>query len=56
MTTSRRDFIVGAGAAVAAASLPVRAAAENQDAAAQQLLSEFAEELLVDYPEGATAL
>ncbi|MGH8174789.1 MAG: DUF885 domain-containing protein [Steroidobacter sp.] len=56
MTTSRRDFIVGAGAAVAVANLPVRAAGANEDAAAQKLLAEFAEELLVDYPEGATSL
>jgi uncharacterized protein (DUF885 family) len=56
MSTTRRDFIAGAGAALAVANLPARAAANDQDAAAQKLLAEFAEELLVDYPEGATGL
>ncbi len=55
MTTTRRDFMVGAGAAIAAANLPVQAAG-NADAAAQALLAEVAEELLVDYPENATSL
>lgn len=57
MTTRRRDFIVGAGAAMAAARLPAgMAAVANSDAAAQALMAEFAEDLLVDYPENATAL
>jgi uncharacterized protein (DUF885 family) len=56
MTTSRRDFIVGAGAAIAAANLPARAAGTSNDAAAEKVLAELAEELLVDYPENATAL
>ena len=56
MTTSRRDFIVGTGAAIAVANLPARAARADDDAAAQKLLAEFAEELLVDYPESATSL
>ena len=55
MTTSRRDFIAGTGAAIAVANLPARAA-EDADAAAQKLMAEFAEELLVDYPESATSL
>jgi uncharacterized protein (DUF885 family) len=55
MSTTRRDFIVASGAALAAANLPARAA-EAEDAAAQKLLAEFAEELLIDYPESATAL
>lgn len=55
MTTNRRDFIVGTGAAIALVNLPVRAAG-NADAAAEKLLSEFAEELLVDYPETASSL
>lgn len=55
MTTSRRDFIVGTGAAIAVANLPAHAAGAN-DAAAEGLLAEFAEELLVDYPESATGL
>ncbi|RPH51221.1 MAG: DUF885 family protein [Lysobacterales bacterium] len=56
MTTSRRDFIVGAGAAIAVANVPARAARADDDAATQKLLAEFTEELLVDYPEGATGL
>ena len=55
MSTSRREFIAGAGAAIALANLPVRAA-ENADAAAQRLIAEFAEEMMVDYPESATSL
>ena len=53
MTTSRRDFIVGTGAAIALANLPARAAGDA-DAAAEKLLAEIAEELMVDYPETAT--
>ena len=49
MTTSRREFIAGTGAAIALAHLPARAA-EDADAAAQKLLAEFAEEMMVDYP------
>ena len=56
MSTTRRDFIAGAGAALAVANLPVHAAGADHDAATQKLLAEFAEELLVDYPEGATGL
>ena len=55
MTTSRRDFIVGTGAAIAVVNLPVQAAG-NDDAAVEKLLAEFTEELLVDYPESATGL
>ena len=55
MTTTRRDFVVGTGAAIAVASLPARAAG-TADAVAQELLAEFAEELMVDYPENATSL
>lgn len=55
MTTSRRDFIVGTGAAIALANLPVHGA-DKADAVAEQLLAELAEELLVDYPENATGL
>ena len=56
MSTNRREFLVAAGATIAAAHLPVRAASNDADAAAEQLLAEFAEELLVDYPESATGL
>jgi uncharacterized protein (DUF885 family) len=54
MTTNRREFVVGAGAAIATANLPASAANSNGDAAAQTLLGALAEELLVDYPETAT--
>jgi uncharacterized protein (DUF885 family) len=56
MTTTRRDFIVGTGAAIAVTNLPVRAAGADDNAAVQKLLAQFAEELLVDYPESATSL
>lgn len=57
MTTSRRDFIVGTGAAIALSSRCGRAlSAESGDAAAEALLAEFAEEMLMDYPENATGL
>ena len=55
MTTNRRDFIVGTGAAIALANLPARAAGDG-DAAAEKLLAEIAEEIMVDYPETATSL
>jgi uncharacterized protein (DUF885 family) len=54
---TRRNFVVGAAAAVALADLPVRAAEVGSgDAAAEALLAGMAEELLADYPENATAL
>lgn len=59
MTTSRRDFVVGASVAMAVANAAVRAggaAGADDDAAVQRLLAEYAEELLVDYPETATGL
>ncbi|HEX2492449.1 MAG TPA: DUF885 family protein, partial [Steroidobacter sp.] len=56
MSTNRRDFIVGAGAAIAVANLPARAVGASEDAAAEKLLAKFAEELLIDYPETATSL
>ena len=56
MTTTRRDFVIGTGATLAAANLATQAAATNKDAAAEKLLTEFTEELLVDYPESATQL
>jgi uncharacterized protein (DUF885 family) len=55
MTTSRRDFIVGTGAAIAIANLPARAAGDA-DGAAEKLVAEVAEELMIDYPESATSL
>ena len=57
MTTTRRDFIVGAGAALAAANLPgCSSSASNGDAAARKLMDAIAEELMLDYPENATGL
>jgi uncharacterized protein (DUF885 family) len=53
MNTTRRDFIVSTGVALATAGLPPRSATA---AATDKTLTEFAEELLVDYPESATAL
>src|SRR5688572_6787895 len=55
MSTSRREFIAGAGAACILVNLPV-CARENADAEVQALLAEFAEELMVEYPESATSL
>jgi uncharacterized protein (DUF885 family) len=55
MTTNRRDFIVGTGAAIALANLPARAAGDG-DAAAEKLLADIAEEIMVDYPETASSL
>lgn len=55
MTTTRRDFMVGVGATIPASNQPARAVGAA-DAAAQKLLAEFAEELMVDYPENATSL
>lgn len=56
MTTSRRDFIVGTGAAIAAANLPAGASGADSEATVEKLMAELAEELLVDYPESATTL
>jgi uncharacterized protein (DUF885 family) len=56
MTTSRRDFLIGTGATIAASAVPVRAFAAAPDAAAEAMLAGIAEELLVDYPENATSL
>jgi uncharacterized protein (DUF885 family) len=60
MTTTRRDFVVSAGAALAASNLPGCAreevARESADKAARRMLEGFAEELMADYPENATAL
>jgi uncharacterized protein (DUF885 family) len=56
MTTTRRDFIVGTGAAIAVANLPVQAAGAGDKKAIDKLLAQFAEELLAEYPESATGL
>jgi len=54
MTTTRREFVLASGAALAAARLH-GAPAEN-DAASERLLGGFTEEMLVEYPESATSL
>jgi uncharacterized protein (DUF885 family) len=53
---NRRDFIVGSSAALAAANIPPVANAADNDVSVEQLLAEYAEQLLEDYPETATAL
>jgi len=55
MSTTRRDFVVGTGATLAATRLS-SAAAPDKSAAAEELLAACTEELLVDYPESATML
>src|SRR5918993_4351954 len=56
MASNRRDFIAGTGAAIAALS-GLAACAQRQSAvAAADPLAGVADELLVDYPENATAL
>jgi uncharacterized protein (DUF885 family) len=57
MTTTRRDFVIGTGASLAAAKLSAAPVNNTQkDADAEKLLAAIAEELLADYPESATAL
>jgi uncharacterized protein (DUF885 family) len=56
MATTRREFVIGSGATLGAASLGAGAAATHQDAAAEKLLAGFSEELLVEYPESTTML
>lgn len=63
MTTSRRDFIVGAGAALAVTQgagrsfvQPSHAQSQGESARVAAMLNDFAEEMLIDYPESATSL
>ena len=57
MNTTRREFVLATGATLAASRLPAgQTPASEHDAAVERLLAEFAEELLVDYPESATSL
>ena len=56
MSPTRRDFVIGTGATLAAANLTAGAAPSHDDAAAEKLLSAMTEELLVEYPESATLL
>ena len=56
MSHTRREFVITTSAALAASQLPARAGTPENDGAAERLLAEFTEELLVDYPESATML
>ncbi|MFZ5746237.1 MAG: DUF885 domain-containing protein [Pseudomonadota bacterium] len=61
MHTTRRALLAGAGATLALAAMPRGAAAAVSadapaDARAEALLSRLAEQLLADFPEGATSL
>jgi uncharacterized protein (DUF885 family) len=56
MSYNRREFLITSSTALAASQLPARAATAENDRGAASLLAEFAEELLVDYPESATML
>src|SRR5687767_13929541 len=56
MSTTRRDFVIGTGATLAASQLSAQTDTSPKEAAADALLAEFTEELLVDYPESATML
>jgi uncharacterized protein (DUF885 family) len=55
MNSSRRDFVIGTGVALAATQF-TQAAAPAGDSAAEKLVAEISEDLLADYPENATAL
>ncbi len=55
MTTNRREFIAGTGAAIAAIHLPGCARGEAP-LEPPQLLAGIAEDILADYPENATSL
>ncbi len=56
MTTSRREFVAGSCAVIAALTHLRARAGSGASSAVEQLLAEMAEELLSDYPENATAL
>jgi len=56
MTIDRRDFLLSVGALASLRSLPAFAQTSSADADVERLLAQSAEELLVEYPEGATAL
>src|SRR3954464_11047869 len=59
MSTTRRDFVIASTAALAATSMSHAANNAQKtpaDSAAEKLLDGIAEELMVDYPENATAL
>jgi uncharacterized protein (DUF885 family) len=56
LKNTRRDFVIGSGAALAVSNLPAVSATPPGDKAAETLLAAITEELLVDYPESATQL
>src|SRR3954469_24304367 len=61
MSPTRREFVAGTAAALAASGVGAQAtpsgtAGSAADSAAEQQLAAFTEELLVDYPESATML
>jgi uncharacterized protein (DUF885 family) len=56
MSPTRRDFVIGTGATLAATQFTAQAGTATQDAAARKLVAGFTEELLVEYPESATML
>lgn len=59
MTPTRRDFVIGTGAVLAAtplAALGALGASTADDSAAEKTVADIAEQLLADYPENATAL
>jgi uncharacterized protein (DUF885 family) len=56
MSTTRREFVIATGATLAATQLPAQSDNSQADAAAERMLAEFTEELLVDYPESASML
>jgi uncharacterized protein (DUF885 family) len=55
MSTTRRDFVIGTGATIAATGLS-SAAVPHKNEGAEKMLAAFTEEMLVDYPESATML
>jgi uncharacterized protein (DUF885 family) len=59
MRTTRRDLLIGAGAAATLSAIPFRAvagAAPTEEQKAQALIDRIAEQLLKDSPESATSL
>ena len=56
MGATRREFIAGTGAAIAAMSQLGACARREAAAAAPDPLAGIADELLADYPENATSL
>ena len=56
MSPTRRDFVIGTGATLAASNLNANPNTARHDADAESLLAQFTDELLADYPESATML